>query len=171
MTTRISKKIIARVGAAQFEDAMSQYATASIRETDILAQMDAEIAMIKDKYSEDLDKLKEKKRTTLEIIETYCREQKNTLFSKRRTMLTRYGSVGFRLGNPKLIIKNGNDWKQVVARLKVLLPNYVRVTEEPAKDMILADRSKATVAPLLKNIGLQVVQDELLFVELTKMVA
>jgi hypothetical protein len=48
------------------------------------------------------------------------------------------------------------------------LPAYVRTTEEPAKDMLLADRNNALVAPLLISLGVEVVQDELFYIETNK---
>ena len=50
-------------------------------------------------------------------------------------------------------------------KLREKLPAYVRITEEPAKDLLLADRHKDSVAPMLLEIGVQVVQDELFYIE------
>ena len=50
-------------------------------------------------------------------------------------------------------------------KLKEKLPGYVRSVDEPAKDLLLADRNKENVAPLLMELGIQVVQDELFYIE------
>ena len=49
--------------------------------------------------------------------------------------------------------------------LKEFLPAYVRIEEEPAKDMLLADREKEDVAELFPKVGIFVDQDETFFVE------
>jgi len=59
----------------------------------------------------------------------------------------------------------------VLDRLKQQLPEYVRLNEEPAKDLLLADRNKESVAPFLRELGLQVVQDELFFIDMKKIQA
>lgn len=52
--------------------------------------------------------------------------------------------------------------------MKTTLPDYVRTTEEPAKDMLLADRHKEHVATRLIDLGIEVVQDELFYIEAGK---
>jgi hypothetical protein len=52
--------------------------------------------------------------------------------------------------------------------LKEKLPAYIRTVEEPAKDLLLADRLKENVAPILVEIGVQAVQDELFYIETKK---
>ncbi|MBS1690160.1 MAG: host-nuclease inhibitor Gam family protein [Bacteroidetes bacterium] len=168
MTKRISKRVIAGISLAQFEEALSQYAGSEAREAEIFAKLDAEMTKIKEKYSDELGYLQEKKNAAQEVLETYCREQKEILFCKRRSMHTVYGSLGFRLGNPRLKTLRGNTWSMVLERLKKQLPEYVRLNEEPAKDLLLADRNKENVAPFLRDLGLQVVQDELFFIEMKK---
>lgn len=87
------------------------------------------------------------------------------LFSKRRSIGTPSGIVGFRLGTPRLKTIKGTNWATIVTQLKEKLPLYIRTVEEPAKDMLLADRHKEQVAITLQEIGVQVVQDELFYIE------
>lgn len=104
----------------------------------------------------------------MEVVQTYCREQKEILFARRRSMGTIYGTLGFRMGMPKLKTVRGTNWDIVLQQLKAKLPTYVRTIEEPAKDMLLADRNKEQVGPLLRDLGLQIVQEETFFIELKK---
>jgi phage host-nuclease inhibitor protein Gam len=166
MTQRKCKKIYTGINIIQFEEAMVLYANAEARRSDILTQLELEMNRVKDKYKHELLYLNEKKRTALEIVETYCREQKENLFKKRRTMHTMHGSVGFRLGQPKLRIKPGYCWSRVIHKLKENMPEYIRISEEPAKDLLVADRNKESVANLLAKSGVEVVQDELFFIEI-----
>ena len=165
---RISKKIVEAISPLQFHDAMAGYANTEKREAEIANLLETEMASIREKYAGELAYLDEQKKNMQEIIQTYCREQKETLFSKRRSLSTLYGTVGYRLGTPKLKPQRGSNWPAVLQQLKEKLPQYVRTTEEPAKDLLLADRNKEALAPLLKDIGLLVVQEETFFIELKK---
>lgn len=166
MAKRISKKVIAAITADRFEEALAQYAHAEARETEIAAMLDAEMARIQAYYTDELGTLGNRKKEALEVVQTYCREQKEILFNKRRSMGTIYGTLGFRMGMPRLKTVRGTNWDTVLQQLKEKLPAYVRTIEEPAKDMLLADRNKEQVGPLLRDLGLQIVQEETFFIEL-----
>jgi len=56
----------------------------------------------------------------------------------------------------------------VVEKLQSELPGYVRTVYEPARDMLIADRHSEQVAPVLVRLGLEVVQDELFYIESKK---
>ena len=49
--------------------------------------------------------------------------------------------------------------------MKEFLPEYIRVSEELAKDRLLADRDKEEVAEQLSKCGMTIVQDETFYVE------
>jgi len=166
MPKRISKKLVKGVTASQFEEAMGSYAEAETRSCGLRSVITDETNRIKEKYRNELEYFEDKKKGALEIIETYCIEQKETLFSKRRSIGTVHGIAGFRLGNPKLRTVRGMNWTIVLERLKEKLPGYIRTTEEPAKDLLLANRNKTEVVGALQDIGLQVVQEEIFFIEL-----
>jgi phage host-nuclease inhibitor protein Gam len=116
----------------------------------------------------DLICLSQAKNAAFEIVQTYCINNKEALFDKRRSIGTLHGVAGFRLGTPRLKTAKGGNWNKVLAELKLKLPDYVRTVDEPAKDLLLADRMKEHVAPVLVEIGVQVVQDELFYIEARK---
>ena len=93
---------------------------------------------------------------------------KKILFGKRRSIGTPHGIAGYRLGTPRLKIIKGTTWGMIIDMLKQKLPGYIRTVEEPAKDLLLADRNKENVAPVLMELGVQVVQDELFYIETKK---
>ncbi|MEI8278683.1 MAG: host-nuclease inhibitor Gam family protein [Bacteroidota bacterium] len=168
MTKRISNTLLQGISQTEYEEALKAYATADAHECTILARMDAEILRIREKYATELSYCNTKKKNTFDIIQTYCREQKELLFSKRRSCITPYGTVGFRLGTPKLKPLSGHNWESILQQLKEKLPAYVRCTEEPAKDVLLADRYTELVAGNLYELGLQIVQDEIFFFDLKR---
>ncbi len=171
MSKRISKKIPENITMIQFEEALSLYAQSTVKESEILSRIEVETVRIKEKYSDELRYLQTRKDNSIEILATYCKEQKDVLFNKRRSFITAYGTLGFRLCTPKLKTTKGNTWATVMRKVKEKMPGYIRTTEELAKDMLLADRTNEKVAPLLNEIGVHVVQDEAFFIELRKSVA
>jgi phage host-nuclease inhibitor protein Gam len=168
MAKRVSKKIISNVSTAQFEEAMAGYAKNDARSLKLAAQMDMEIIKCREKYDPEFNKLMEQMEEQKEIIEVYCREKQDVLFAKKKSHETTHGTVGFRTGTPKLKLLSKFNWAKVLDNLKHYLPDYVRKTEEVAKDRLLADREQEEVAANLKKVGVEVVQDETFFIELKK---
>jgi phage host-nuclease inhibitor protein Gam len=168
MKTRNPQKQKAGITPGQFDAAMEAYARIEQREAELNRQINGEMNELLEQYTGELTGLANRKGKAFEIAQSYCLEHKKVLFDKRRSIGTLHGIAGFRLGNPQLKTAKGSNWKQVLAVIKEKLPEYVRITEEPAKDMLLADRHKERVAPLLIEIGVQVVQDELFFIESRK---
>jgi phage host-nuclease inhibitor protein Gam len=152
----------------QFNAAVERYAKAEAREAAINRTIEVEVNEVLEKYEDELLCLAQGKQTAYDIARTYCSCNKDALFRRRRRIGTMYGIAGFRLGNPRLKTLKGTNWAKVLTAIKDKLPAYVRISEEPAKDMLLADRYKPNVAPLLMEIGVQVVQDELFYIETRK---
>ncbi len=168
MKTRTLSKIKTTITEVQFEEAMARYAAAENRELEINRLVEGEVNEVLEKYEDELLCLAQGKQTAFGIAHAYCAGNKETLFLRRRSIGTVHGIAGFRLGTPRLKTLKGNNWKKVLTALKEKLPEYVRTAEEPAKDLLLADRHKETVAPLLIEIGVEVTQDELFYIETRK---
>ena len=165
MKTKTTTRTINHITSAGFEEAMQRYYSAEKREAEINKTIEGEVNELIEKYNDELMCLAQSKTAAFGIVHEYCTANKETLFEKRRSIGTLYGIAGFRLGTPRLKTLKGSNWNKVLGELKEKLPAYVRVTEEPAKDLLLADRHKENVAPLLQQIGVQVVQDELFYIE------
>jgi len=164
-TKREAKKIVTGVTKEQFEEALSAYAIDDARIEKINAEMDAQITKIREKYAKDLHELTERKDSNYDIVQTYCMEHQE-LFTAKKSFETIHGKVGFRTGTPKLKTLKGFTWSSVTQLLKEFLPDYVRITEEPAKDKLLADRE--IISDYFKKVGVAVEQDETFFIELKK---
>ena len=121
--------------------------------------------ILTEKYADQLAELNETKDRTFEVMQTYATENKDTLFSKKKSLESAHGIIGFRTGNPKLKNRKGFTWAAVTNLCKEFLPQYIRTTEELAKDKLLADRDVPEVAEQFANIGVEVVQDESFYVE------
>lgn len=166
MTKKREKKTVySGVKQEEMELAFADYARADARIQKINATMDIEMTRIREKYQDELGKLAETKEKSFDIMQAYALENRDELFSKRKSLETTHGTMGFRTGTPKLKTLKGFTWGAVVNLLKEFLPGYVRTVEEPAKDKLLADRDDEETYALLPKVGIAVVQDETFFVE------
>lgn len=163
--TREKKVVVSGVTADQMETAFADFARADARIQKINATMDVEMTRIREKYQDELSKLQDEKDKSFDILQTYGVENKDELFSKRKSIETVHGILGFRTGTPKLKTLKGFTWPSVVNLLKEFLPDYVRTTEEAAKDRLLSDREVEEVRDLFPKVGITVVQDETFYVE------
>ena len=165
MTARTLSKHSFEITPAEFEEAMERYAAAGLRGLEIHKAIEAEVNEVLEKYENEVQFASETRNAAFETMRAYCIANKNSLFGKRRSIGTPFGIAGFRLGTPRLKLIKGATWEVILTKLKDKLPGYIRTVEEPAKDLLLADRNKEKVAPLLMEVGVEVVQDELFYIE------
>ena len=168
MATKREKKVVQTgITQSQMETAFSEYATADARLSKITATIDVDITRIREKYASEISRLTETKEVNFDIMQTYALENPE-IFGKKKSVEGAHGTFGFRTGTPKLKTLKGFTWNTVTIFLKQFLPAYVRTTEEPAKDKLLADRENKEVAALFPQVGIAVAQDESFFIELKK---
>lgn len=163
--TREKKVIHSCVSLEQMEAAFADYAKADAKHQKINATMDIAITNIREKYADEIARLTEEKEKAFDVMQVYAVENKTELFSKKKSMETTHGVLGFRTGTPKLKTLKGFTWGAVTNLLKEFLPGYVRTSEEPAKDKLLADRDDEQLIALLPKCGISVTQDETFYVE------
>ena len=150
---------------------MARYAEAQQRELEINSDIEAEVILLQQQHHEELALLARAKQEAFDLAQSFCIQNKDTLFKSRRSIGTLHGIAGFRLGTPRLRTAEGSEWKDVLTQLKEKLPDYVRTTEEPARDLLLAHRHKEHVAPLLMEVGVHVVQDDLFYIDTGKVLS
>lgn len=165
MAKRAKKIIVSGVTREQMEEAFGRYATADAEVQSINAAMDKEFVAIRERNAERLAELEAQKAESFEVMQVFATEQREVLFTKRRSMETTHGVIGFRTGNPKLKNRKGFTWAAVLELVKTFMPNYVRLTEEIARDKMLADRDEEGMAELFTKCGVYVDQDEAFYVE------
>ncbi len=165
MAKREKKVVNTGITGEEMEQAFSDYAIADARLVKINADLDVEITKLRDKRADEIAKYQEMKENAFDVLQSYAIENRAELFGKKKSMDTVHGVFGFRMGTPKLKTLKGFTWKAVTKLLKEFLPAYIRIEEEPAKDMLLADREKEDIAELFPKVGIYVDQDETFFVE------
>lgn len=76
-----------------------------------------------------------------------------------------HGTIGFRLGNPKLKSAKGFIWKSILELVKNRMHDYIWTKEEVAKDKILADKENKGIKELINQCGIEIVQEEYFYIE------
>ena len=180
-TKRQKKTIVAGVTREMAEDAFTAYAYADAQEEKITAELELAVVRLRESYSMELMTLKKDKEEAFEVLQSYATEHKDDLFAKKKSLEMAQGVIGFRTGTPKLKTLKGFTWASALQLVKEFLPGYVRLSEEIAKDKLLADRDgdympsgESTVTgsnvaePMRERMarcGIVAVQDETFYVE------
>lgn len=162
---RTKKTVVSGISREQAEQAFADFAAADARCQNLTSKMDIEITCIRKKYADRLAELDARKSEAFDLMQAYALENKDELFSKKKSVESAHGVFGFRTGTPKLKNLKGFTWAAVTNLVKELLPSYIRTSEELAKDKLLADRDVPEVAGYFPKIGVQVVQEETFYVE------
>ena len=162
---RVKKTVVTGVTREQMEDAFGRYASADAEVQSINAAMDKQFVAIREKHADRLAVLEQEKTEAFEVMQVVATENREELFSKRKSMETTHGTLGFRTGQPKLKTKKGFTWAAVLELLKKFGQDYIRTVEEPAKDKLLANREDEDCQQVMKDCGILVAQDETFYVE------
>jgi len=163
--TRQTKVLPSRVPSTEEAEALfGEYASADAKIQKMTSQMDIEITRIREKYAQDLQKLEELRTEKFEALQHFAVNTPD-LFTKKKSFEFSHGILGFRTGTPKLKLIKGFTWAKVLDNLKHYLSEYVRTTEEPAKDRLLADREITEVKDNMGKCGITFDQDETFFIE------
>lgn len=175
MAKRVKKTVITGMTAAEAEEAFATYSKADAQQTKMTAEMDLACAKIREKYQERLAALQAEKEAAFDKLQAYAMENQSELFAKKKSLEMTHGVIGFRTGTPKLKTSKGFTWAACLTLLKEIMPEYVRSTEEIAKDRLLADRDgelkreegsePVSVRSEMARCGILVVQDESFYVE------
>ncbi|MGQ0738261.1 MAG: host-nuclease inhibitor Gam family protein [Bacteroidota bacterium] len=162
-TKRESKKLITEVNRENAEDAFAKYNDCISKLEVQQGKMNQELTAIKEKYEPGISKLQEQKDGHFEVLQAYA-EANPEMFADKKSLEFTHGNIGFRTGNPKLVTRKGFKWPAVFELVKEKLGRYIRKKEEVDKEGLLADR-KALGEAKLKEVGLEVAQDESFYVD------
>ena len=97
MAKREKKVIVSGITREQMEDAFGRYATADAEVQSITASMDKEFVAIRERHADRLAELEGQKKEAFETMQVFATENREELFSKRRSMETTHGTLGFRI--------------------------------------------------------------------------
>lgn len=174
---RKKKTIITGVTRDRADEAFATYAKNEAQIQKINAEIDLQCAKIREKWQDKLASLSAERDAAFDTLQSFATENQAELFTKKKSLEMAHGTIGFRTGTPKLKLLRGFTWISALPLVKEFLPDYVRQSEEVAKDKLLADRDADVMTagdPLgpgtpmkeqMAKCGIQVVQEEAFFVE------
>ena len=178
---RQKKTIITGVSREAADEAFARYAKRDAQIQKINAEIELQCAKIREKYADKLTVLGIERDQAFDVLQSFATENQAELFVKKKSLDMAHGTIGFRTGTPKLKTLKGFTWASALQLAKKFLPaTYIRLTEEIAKDKLLADRDLEETAvydavtgdprlvPMREAMavcGIQVVQDETFYVE------
>ena len=179
MANRKKKTIITGVTREAADEAFATFAKADAQCNKINADIELACAKIREKWADKLTVLQAERDAAFDKLQAFATEHPE-LFVKKKSLDMAHGVIGFRTGTPKLKTLKGFTWEAAKTLVKKLLPDYIRTTEEIAKDKMLADRDLEEVAiydtptgddrtgtmrEAMAACGIQVVQEEAFYVE------
>ena len=162
---RKKKVIISGITRDEMETAMHPYSVADAEQRSLMAEMDGKLADIREEYAPRLQELDIEKDEAFEKLQAFATENREAHFTKRKSMETTHGTIGFRTGNPQLKPGKGMTWAGILELLKIKGRNYIRTEEEVAKDKLLAERELDECKIIMGACHITVVQKETFYVE------
>lgn len=176
---RQKKTIITGVSRETADEAFATYAKNDAQIQKINAEIELQCAKIREKYADKLAVLTTGKEIAFDTLQSFATENHAELFTKKKSLDMAHGTIGFRTGTPKLKTLKGFTWESAKTLVKKFLPDYIRTSEEIAKDKLLADRDgnvkmdcsdstspeEVTLKSAMAECGIQVIQDETFYVE------
>ena len=165
MAKRQKKTIITGVSKEAAEEAFAIYARADAERAKITAEIELKCAQIREKHQERLAQLQTAQEEAFDTLQAFATENQGELFTRKKSLEMTHGTIGFRTGTPKLKTLRGFTWASALQLVKEFLPGFIRMTEEIAKDKLLADRDSEEVASNMARCGIAVTQDETFYVE------
>lgn len=190
MSKKRESKPVAKVNLSQVEiDTLLQnFAIADAELEKISAKIDLEKLKITDRYKDKIAEHQEKKDAAYVQLKTYYETNREELFpTKKKSIETLFGKIGFQTGQPALKTIKGFTWESAKNLVKEFLPNYIRTKEEVNKESLLADREtnitddlcseemktlpeeeRPVLSSLFARCGIKIEQDENFYIELKK---
>ncbi len=166
MTKRTKKKIVTPPAKSELTDIMKQFAEASSHIKALEAEEELQMLELRKAFEEKSRYLIEQRQTAIEKLEAFGLQNRDELFSEKRSMELMHGVIGFRTGTPKVSKPRATTWNKVIEALSENRSEFLRTKKEVDKDKILANRTNEELMSQLNQLGIQVVQEETFFISL-----
>ena len=164
MAKRISKPIITNVTRQQAEDAMTSYADSQAAISRITAEVELECIRIRDARADEISGLQLQATQAQTVLEAYARENRDTIFQRRRSLDLPNGTIGFRTATPRVKAVKGYTLAAALELMQSFYPEYTRTTTELDRQRLILNRDTPEAQAAMQKCGLQVCQDETFFI-------
>lgn len=169
-TNRIKVPLPTLTTRDQAESAMTALAAQVNDQRILTALRDDEILAINVRYEANLAKVSADIKQHTDALRAWAEASPDQFPKDRKSIQLTSGTLGFRIGNPKLaLLSRAFNWDRVVAQIEAYWPEFLRLKKEVDKEAVLSMHSQATDKTVadaeLKRLGLKVTQDETFFIE------
>lgn len=128
------------------------------------ANMEKKIQKVRESYQEDIYTQQSIIMEATAKLKAFAEHNREELFTKKKSMETPHGRIGFRIGQWKVGYEKGFSKKALGLIQELKLP-FIRTKEEIDKDKILTVREDEEQMKQLALCGIKVTQDETFFAE------
>ena len=149
------------------EDAVNDYAAKDALLRGLKAELDVELAKVRDLYAARVSAAEDALKPLAESIEEWAVLNPG-LFTEKKSLELVGGRIGFRTSPPSVKLLRGVREQSAVDRVasSPFALGWIRSTLELAKDVILADHASGAATDAdLKDVGLRVQQTENFYIE------
>lgn len=167
MNAQVIKQGDKQITQKEAKKAMQDYAKHSAKVDELEAKKKADLLKIEERYAEKLKDAQEKAIAAHDVVAQYALDNRETLCPDgAKSFDLGVGKVKFRLGKPKFQLLDGFDWEKVKQNLlgNRKLKHLICTKVDVDKTNLMKEYGVGN-DELLGEIGLQVVQDETLKVE------
>lgn len=165
MKNRITLK--SKITRARAEELTGEIATLTLERNERKIAMDRELTAIRENYEGTIDPLEKQIAEKTELLEAWASANPDEFPKDRKSLDMLHAVIGYRTGTPKLKTLLRFTWPKVLER--IINSNHRewrRIKETVNKDQIIEDFAQKIVGNAeLKGIGVEVVQDEIFFIE------
>lgn len=152
---------------AEAETLMGRMAAVAKSRAERAAAMDRELAAIRLVHEPQLADEKALMDAQLKALEEFAARNLD-LFKEKRSVELIHGTMGFRLGQWRLVVRAKMTWEKVLERVKGFRGGkFTRIKDEVNRESLLAEAREGDVsAGDLEKLGLRLAQDENFYAEL-----
>lgn len=162
---RTKREIIAGITEAEAKAAMKAYADAASNLKDVESQIELECNRIHEKFAVEVSKLQAEKETLFNKLQVYAEANRENLFANRKSLDWQTGKLGFRVGNPSVVLVKGFKTEQAINLLRKAGLPYTQTKLAIDKKAILGAKDNPKVMAQVNDCGLVISQKESFFVE------
>ena len=152
--------------ATEAQECMKDYTVANSSLKKIEAEIELKVQKVREKYQPKIESLSTDKEENFQQLQAYALENREALFSKKKSLEWVHGVLGFRTGTPKVAKKMGITWAAMLDLFKSQSKTeFIREKQELDKDRILSSRDDEAIMKELEGLGIRITQDETFYVE------
>lgn len=106
-----------------------------IEKARLQAKLERRINSAKEAILPEIEVIKEEQKALLNALQAFAEENKDEIFSNKRSLELNFGTIGFQKSST-LVCKAGMNWEKVLDLAKSKYPDYTKINYELLKSAI-----------------------------------